>query len=85
VKGPSRLTIDPFLGKTNDRRGKEGGDDYGDDVGDECEQEGGDMWVFLYKLGVAVIHLYTFLDPNYAKEYPRPKQHGEDEKKQQKI
>jgi len=41
--------------------------------------------VFLYNLGDMVIHLYTFLGPNDAKEYPRPNQHDEDAKKQQNV
>jgi len=76
---------DQFLGKTNDRKGKGGGDGHVDDAADERDEVGGGVWVFLYNLGDMVIHLYTFLGPNDAKEYPRPNQHDESAKKQQNV
>jgi len=79
------MICDQFLGKTNDRKRKEGGDGHGDDAADERDEVGGRVRVFLYNLGDMVIHLYTILGPNDAKEYPRPNQHDENAKKQQNV
>jgi len=76
---------DQFLGKPNDRKRKGGGDSHANDAADERDEVGGGVRVFLYNLGDMVIHLYTFLGPNDAKEYPRPNQHDEDAKKQQNV
>ena len=76
---------DQLLGKTNDRKGKEGADDEGDDAADERDAVGGALRVFLYNLGDTVVHLYTLVGPNDAQKYPRPNQHDEDAKKQQKV
>ena len=79
------MICDQFLGKTNDRKRKEGGDGHGDDAADERDEVGGRVRVFLYNLGDIVIHLYTFLGPNDAKKYPRPNQHDENAIKQQNV
>ena len=56
---------DQFLGQTNDRKRKGGGDDHGDDAADERYEVGGGVRVF--NLGDMIIHLYAFLGPNNAK------------------
>ena len=76
---------DQFLGKPNNRKRKGGGDGHANDAADERDEVGGGVRVLLYNLGDMVIHLYTFHGPNDAKEYPRPNQHDEDAKKQQKV
>jgi len=76
---------DQFLRKSNDRKGKEGGDYHRNNAADERDDVGGGLRVFPYNPGDTVIHLYAFLGPNDAKEYPRPNQHDEDAKKQQNV
>jgi len=76
---------DQFLRKSNDRKGKEGGDDHRKNAADERDDVGGGLRVFPYNPSDTVIHLYAFLGPNDAKEYPRPNQHDEDAKKQQNV
>jgi len=80
--GPPR---NQFLGKTDDSEGKEGTNQHGDDAADECDEVGGGVWVPCYDICDMVGHLYTVLGPNGAKKYPRPDQHNEGGKKQEKI
>ena len=79
------MICDQFLGKPNDRERKGGGDGHANDAADERDEVGGGVRVFYNNLGDIFIHLYTFLGPNDAKEYPRPNQHDEDAKKQQNV
>jgi hypothetical protein len=67
------------------REGKESSDDHGDDAADERDEVGCGVRVVCYDFGEMIVHLYTFLGPNRAKEYPRPNEHDEDAKKQEKI
>ena len=69
---------DQFLGKTNDREREEGADNHGDDTADERDEISGGLRVVFDNLGDVDVHLYTFLSPNDAKEYPRPYEHDED-------
>lgn len=79
------ITCDEFLGKTSDCEGKEAGDDHGDDVADERDEVGRGVRVVSYDVGDVVVHLYTVLGPNHAKEYPGPQKHNEDAKKQENV
>ena len=63
---------DQFLGKTDDRKGKEGGDGHGDDATDKGDEVGGSVRVFFNKLGDMAVHLYTSFGTNDEKKYPRP-------------
>ena len=68
----------PFLGKPNDRSGKDDADDDADDVAEEGYEEASALGVGPYNLYDVVIHLDTAPSPNYGEECPWPQQHEKD-------
>lgn len=79
------VILDPFLGKTNNRDGKEDADDYADDVTEECYGEASALGMISYSLGDVALHLYTIQSPCCGEKYPRPHQHDEDASQQEHV
>jgi len=75
----------PFLGKPNDRGGKEDADDDADYVAEEGYEEASALGVRPCNLYDVVIHLDTTPSLNYGKECPRPQQHKKDANQQVRI